>query len=89
MKWEVLPQGIAVRTIGDNILVCDLEKDEDNERRITNARLIAAAPELLLAAKEAAIMLKEIADVHTPYIDIDKSPGFINLMAAISKAEDK
>jgi hypothetical protein len=50
-----------------------------------NAHLIAAAPELLLACKEACVMLKEIADEHN--ISALDSPGFKNILKAISHAE--
>ena len=59
----------------------------DKGEGIHNAQLIASAPELLLAAKEAALLLKEIADMCK--VNCLKSPGFLNLMEAIKKAEGK
>ncbi len=53
----------------------------------TNENLIQAAPELLIAAKEASIMLSGIAELAKQ--DIKKSPGFMRLFNAIRKAEGK
>ena len=52
-----------------------------------NIRLIASAPELLLAAKESSLLLKEIADMCK--VNCLKSPGFLNLIKAIANAEGK
>lgn len=52
-----------------------------------NARLIAAAPKMLLALKEAAIMLSEIAKAASIEKDLHTSSGFQHIMNAIEKAE--
>ena len=62
--------------------VSSYRKDDE-----ANANLISSAPELLLAAKEACLLLKEIAD--TCKVSCLKSPGFLNLMEAIRKAEGR
>lgn len=53
------------------------------------ACLIDAAADLLLAAKEAALMLTEIAVASNAKIDVLKSPGFVRICNAILKAEGK
>jgi hypothetical protein len=62
------PDGVAVALVG---------KEED-------ADVIAAAPDLLLAAKEAAVVLSQIAKEHGA--DPMKGSCLPRLMAAIAKA---
>lgn len=68
-----------VVTLGYNDLVADKE----------TAYLIDAAADLLLAAKEAALMLAQIAKASNAKIDVLKSPGFVRICNAILKAEGK
>jgi hypothetical protein len=68
-----------VVTLGYNDVVVDKE----------TAYLIDAAADLLLAAKEAAVMLAEIAVNSNVKIELLKSPGFVRICNAVLKAEGK
>ena len=67
------------------------EKDEES---YANAQFIVRAwnahDELILAAKEACIMIAEIAKVSAPGMNVlMESPGLIRLLHAINRAEGK
>jgi len=63
--WWNPPFSNEVMTIprGD-IKICKVHAISDNDHGEANAQLIAAAPELLEALKEALTRLKEIRDDH-------------------------
>lgn len=61
---------------------------KDSAQAVANARLIAAAPELLDACKNAANVLAALAVGTLTKVERD-SPAILQLRAAISKAEGK
>jgi hypothetical protein len=54
---------------------------------LANAHLIAAAPDLLLAAKDACLHIADLGKMLNA--NYQNSPTFKQLMAAIKKAEGK
>ncbi len=69
--------------------ICALMDGEDLERE-ANARLIAAAPDLLIELKQAAVEIEEAANLLQPTLPGCASlydAAAIRIRAAISKAE--
>lgn len=77
----------------DTVATVSMFTAEYRHEAYANASLIAAAPDLLLAAKEAALVIREIAREYMPESTVaqiyEESPAFRNLMNAIDKAEGR
>ena|SRR3990167_1515382 len=67
------------------IASCEGEKYLSPDEKEANAKLIAAAPDLLLAAKEAFVVLGEIMKASKGYLS--DCPALMHLNDAIKKAE--
>lgn len=89
--WEVLHCGIDSETIlvqsGDGLEICTTIGEQMGlPEEAANARLIAAAPDMLAACKSALEVLDEAC--QTGYHDAEKdAPTARELEAAIAKAE--
>ncbi len=71
----------------ESVCCCNGNVKLPGDRKAANARLIAAAPELLEALKR--IMSYAHTGAHASDIDTNEQPEFVNARAAISKAEGK
>jgi hypothetical protein len=67
----------------DEIHVCTVNAPWSNAQALADARLIAAAPDLLEALKDGLAGLEQF--VHDP----DTAPRVLSMRAAIAKAEPK
>lgn len=89
--------GITGNALEDDVMVADLRgSDVSPEETEANARLIAAAPDLLKAAKYAHAVLDELSSITPEAVDPgtwneggDGFGAFMALRAAIAKAEGK
>ncbi len=87
-KWEIVDAGLGTITFirsGDDCICqigyCDLPEEEAHKLQLANARLIAAAPELLRACK----FFCEMRNAGGGYEKFDKAQEKIE--AAIATAE--
>jgi hypothetical protein len=82
--WEV--DGLYVRANGEYI--CDIKLADDDPNVIANARLIAAAPELLAALKcaHSALMDRDVEDRRPP-ADIEATEALITRLSHRSDDE--
>jgi hypothetical protein len=80
--WNIF-QSIGLEVEADGIPICEIWQRGDEEQEQANARLIAAAPDLLEALKE---VLSSWEDGYTPNEDQDT---YNTARAAIRKATGK